>query len=291
MWLKLLYYWRHFRAQLFKAQKVEDAPLCIAAVFKNEAPFLKEWIDFHLQQGVGKIYLADNYSDDQPEVILQPYIEQGQLCLVKTHSRAMNTLIQARELNRLIRLIKQEQGSKTWLAVIDIDEFLFHPKGLKINQILKKRAGEKLAAVVVNWLMFGTSGLKELDPNTPMIQQLTWRAHFSLGEHKMVKPIMYLANCDGFLEGPHRPFARRAAKFKYSDGELYDWKKPKIKHQPLRINHYWYRSETYYNTMKREKRRAFGDERQGKREQDHIKACNYERDTTILNLVMGKEDG
>lgn len=286
MRFKLLYHWRKFWAGLQKAKPVQkSAPLCIAAVFKNEAPFLKEWIDFHLAQGVQRFYLADNYSEDDPENVLAPYQERGQLFLSKTASTEMDARIQAQELNTLLKLIEAKEGAHVWLAVVDIDEFLFNPKATSIPETLKPFEEQNLAAVVVNWLMFGHSNLPYLDPNKSMLQQLSWRAHVSLGEHKMVKPILYLANQAGFIEGPHTPIVKGKARLIHANGVDYQAANPQIIHAPLRINHYWYRSIDYYESEKRAKRRAFGDERSGKREADHIKACNYEEDKAILKVM------
>ena len=285
MWLKLLYKLKEIWASLFSSVEVEKAPLFVAAVFKNEAPFLKEWLDFHLAQGVQQFYLADNFSDDHYAKVLEPYLKSGQVYLHKTRSGAMNTRLQAQELNRLLKVIALAEGKHVWVAVIDIDEFLFNPAGEKARALLSRFKGQNIAAVFVNWLMFGTSNLAQLDAEKPMLSQLTWRAHASLGEHKMGKPILYLANSFGFLEGPHLPFRRGASKVVYANGKEYSPKDPQIQHEVLRLNHYWYRSEEYYNTEKREKRRAFGDRRSGKREQDHIKACNYEQDFSIQKLL------
>jgi hypothetical protein len=285
MWLKLLYKIKEIWASLFSAKEVEEAPLFVATVFKNEAPFLKEWLDFHLSQGVKKFYLADNFSADNAAAVLAPYIAAGQVFLQQTLSSKMNTRLQAQELNRLLKIVNLVEGKNVWLAIIDIDEFLFHPNGQKLVMILNRFKGERLAAVFVNWLMFGTSRLPTLDASQSMLKQLTWRAHKSLGEHKMGKPIVYLANVLGFLEGPHLPFRRGDSKIVYSNGQGYSAKNPQIEHEPLRINHYWYRSEAYYQGEKKRKRLVFGDERSGKRELDHLRACNYEEDKTILELL------
>jgi len=284
MRLKLLYKVKELWASLFAAKAVEEAPLFIAIVFKNEAPFLKEWLDFHLAQGVKQFYLANNFSDDNYAEVLEPYILAGQVYLHNTQSSSMNTRIQALELNRLLEVIALAEGKNAWVAILDVDEFLFNPEGKKIRSILGAFQGEKIAAVFVNWLMFGDSNLAKLRPNKSMLSQLTWRAHASLGEHKMGKPILYLANSFGFLEGPHLPFRRGASKIVYADGSDYSPQNPQIKHDTLRINHYWYRSQEYYDGEKRRKRLAFGDERSGKREADHIKACNYEEDYSIQTL-------
>jgi hypothetical protein len=285
MRLKLLYKFKEIWASLFSAMEVEEAPLFVATVFKNEAAFLKEWLDFHLSQGVLKFYLADNFSEDHATAVLAPYIAAGQVYLHKTLTGNMNTRLQAQEVNRLLKVVHSVEGKRVWLAIIDVDEFLFHPKGQKLGVFLNQFKGNKIAAVFVNWMMFGTSKLSCLDASKAMLKQLTLRAHESLGEHKLGKPIIYLANVQGFLEGPHLPFHRGDSKIVYSNGQEYSPEDPQITHDPLRINHYWYRSEDYYRGEKKRKRLAFGDERSGKREQDHLKACNYEEDKTILELL------
>ena len=49
--------------------------LAIVAILKNEAPYIKEWIDYHLLAGVDHFYLYDNESEDNLKEILQPYID------------------------------------------------------------------------------------------------------------------------------------------------------------------------------------------------------------------------
>ncbi len=284
MWLKLLYHLKKWRASLATAVTVEEAPLFVVAIIKNEAPYLKEWIDFHLARGVRQFYLADNGSNDRPESVLAPYIEAGQVYFHKTRKTDWSIRLQAVELNRLLRAIALAEGKHVWVAAIDVDEFLYETEGLKLSRFLQRFKGAEIASISVNWLMFGTSGVKKLAPNRPMLAQLTKRAHVSLGEHKIVKPILYLANSLGFLEGPHYAFAKGEAKDIYSDESPFLPSDPQIKHAPLCINHYWYRDEAYYNAEKRAKRLAFGDERSGKREADHIKACNYEEDRRMIDL-------
>ena len=51
--------------------------LAICAMFKNEAPWLKEWILYHHEVlKVDHFYLYNNDSTDQYKEILQPFIDQ-----------------------------------------------------------------------------------------------------------------------------------------------------------------------------------------------------------------------
>ena len=49
--------------------------LCL--IFKNEAPFLKEWLDYHLTVGVDHFYLYNNNSDDDFKKIVDYMIEKS----------------------------------------------------------------------------------------------------------------------------------------------------------------------------------------------------------------------
>lgn len=255
----------------------------MVTIIKNEASYLKEWLDFHLAQGVKQFYIADNGSNDNPEKVLEPYIEAGKVFFSSTKRQGWSIRLQALELNRLLRNISLVEGRHAWVAAIDIDEFLWHTDGKKVSNFLQSFKGKMIASISVNWLMFGTSGIAKLDPQKSMLEQLLMRAHVSLGEHKIVKPILYLANSSGFLEGPHYAFAKGDSLDLYSDSSTYDPSEPQIKHEPLCLNHYWYRDEAYYESEKKAKRLAFGDERAGKREADHLRACNYQEDRRILD--------
>ena len=51
--------------------------LSICAIFQDETPYLKEWLEFHLMAGVQHFYLYNNNSTDNYLQILLPYIKSG----------------------------------------------------------------------------------------------------------------------------------------------------------------------------------------------------------------------
>ena len=262
----------------------ENLPMVICCVFKNEAPYLKEWIDFHLKQGFQKFFLIDNRSDDNFREILKPYIENGTVRLLDSVHENMDTFIQAEELNAALPFIRKDTGEHCWVAFIDVDEYLFSVEKQAIAQSLNAFTGKKIAAVLANWLMFGTSGKQVLDRDKPLIEQLTSRAPVEHDEHGLFKPIAYLPNVYRFFEGPHRPIAMGESECFYSDGSRFQPEESKFIHAPLRINHYWYRSEEYYREHKLEKRKSFGDIRDKELEEWHVARCNEVEDVTILSI-------
>ncbi len=51
--------------------------LAVVAILKNEGPYLKEWLDYHLLAGVKHFYLYDNESPDNQAEVAKPYVEAG----------------------------------------------------------------------------------------------------------------------------------------------------------------------------------------------------------------------
>lgn len=281
---KLKYRRLSLRGKRQKAVSVvaENLPMVICCVFKNEAPYLKEWIDFHLKQGFEKFFLIDNRSDDDFHEVLKPYMKDGSVELLNSMNSGMDTFIQAQEFNAALPFIRKDIGENCWVAFIDVDEYLFSVEEKSISQILNSFTGKKVAAVLANWLMFGTSGKRTLDHSKPLIEQLTKRAPEEHDEHRHFKPITYLPNVYRFFEGPHRPIAMGDSRFYYSDGSEFQTEASKFIHSPIRINHYWYRSKEYYRKQKLEKRKSFGEIRESKLEEWHKARCNEVEDVEIL---------
>ncbi len=284
---KVGYRWFQFLSTMQRAIEVQPTfkNLSLCCVFKNEAPFLKEWIDFHLNQGFEKFYLINNSSTDAYREVLQPYIKEGIVKLSNSLHNGMSTMIQAKEFNRAMRNIMKEEGEHCWVAFVDIDEYLFSTEGVPVKKILSNFTGKQVAGILVNWLMFGTSSLKTLNGNSLMVKQLIRRAPLEHDEHRIFKSIVYLANAYRFFEGPHRPIAKGESQFYYSNGQVFDPSAEPHIHDPLRINHYWYRSEKYYYQQKLQKRKAFGDIRKRDLEEWHFKKCNEVLDMTILERL------
>ena len=51
--------------------------LSICAIYRDEAPYLREWIEFHRLVGVERFFLYNNGSEDDHLEVLAPYVEDG----------------------------------------------------------------------------------------------------------------------------------------------------------------------------------------------------------------------
>lgn len=238
-------------------------PLSICAIFRNEAPFLKEWIEFHKIQGVQHFFLYNHDSEDRFEEVLAPYILRGEVTLVDwSYSYTPGT---GREwvniqTNAYMDAIEKHREDSKWIAFIDIDEFLFCPTGESLVSFLSRY--EEYGGVCVNWLVFGTSHLEDIPEGDPMIE---WLTMCSLPTYKLSKRVKHIVRPDRVVGcftahafQYQRPFF--AVNNDYLPQDLAQKiNGPSICHDEIRINHYWTRTERYFRECKavsRQHRRA-----------------------------------
>ncbi|MHC1480554.1 glycosyltransferase family 92 protein [Frateuria aurantia] len=126
--------------------------LTICAIFKDEAAYLREWLDFHLLMGVEHFYLYDNGSLDQSQEAVAPYVAKGQVTLYAWPRRPG-------QLEAYNHCVFTHRHDCDWMACIDIDEFLFSPQARPLPEVLAAYADHP--GVGVNWVMFGSSGHRE----------------------------------------------------------------------------------------------------------------------------------
>lgn len=122
--------------------------LSIAAIMKNEKPYLKEWIEYHLLQGVEHFYLCDNDSTDNTKEYLSPYIKKG----IITYIYLPGTKQQQVCYDKIVNTYKDKTE---WLAIIDLDEYLVPLKANNMKSFLKEY--EDVSEVSLHWMNYGSN--------------------------------------------------------------------------------------------------------------------------------------
>jgi glycosyl transferase family 92 len=133
-----------------------DVYLSVCAIYRDEAPYLREWIEFHRLVGVERFFMYDNLSTDDHAAVLAPYVESG---IVVLHDWPLTERAQLPAYDDCVRRHRDESR---WIAFIDIDEFLFSPGGQPLPEVLPDY--ERWPAVGVNWAVFGPSGHERRPP-------------------------------------------------------------------------------------------------------------------------------
>ena len=145
--------------------------LAIVAIFKNEGPYLKEWLDYHLLAGVDHFYLYNNESSDDYKKILAPYVEKNLVTLIEFPGKVM-------QMPAYNDAINKYRFECRFMAFIDLDEFIFP----KTNRSVVEVVDEILSGVPnatglgINWQVFGSNGQKKADYSKGVLERFTRRA-------------------------------------------------------------------------------------------------------------------
>lgn len=138
--------------------------ISICSIFKNEASYMKEWIEYNLLIGIDHFYLYNNNSEDDYQSVLQPYIEKGVVTLTEWPDIPG-------QISAYKHWYEHYRQDTNWCTFLDLDEFLCPLKDVNIKDWLKKHYKYPLYAIY--WKMFGTSGITEPDKNKLVIEQYT----------------------------------------------------------------------------------------------------------------------
>lgn len=149
--------------------------IAICGIFKNEAPFLKEWIEYHEMIGVEHFYLYNNNSEDNFQEVLQPYIDRGFITLTDwPYDQA-----QMKAYKHFYETFRHETQ---WVSYLDIDEFFCPKKDVTLTEWLMKH--DKYPVILFYWRMFGTSNIIKHDYSKLVIEQffVSWRYYDTCGK-------------------------------------------------------------------------------------------------------------
>lgn len=254
--------------------------LAVSAIFRNEGPYLKEWVEFHKLVGVQHFYLYNHCSEDNYAEVLAPYIERGEVELLNVGQGLTRpniiewNLLQGSSYTQALR---KATGVCKWVAFLDIDEFLFPTEPIGLVEVLREYEG--YGGVGVNWLMFGTSGVEKISPNDLLIERLTRCAPLDYSTNLHIKSIIrpeFVAE----IKNPH--FANYYPGFFQVNTDHLPYSgpfSPYVQVNKLRINHYWTRDEDYFCRFKVPRRTQWG---WGEGVYDMHKILNLHKDTHIL---------
>jgi hypothetical protein len=206
--------------------------LSICAIYRNEAPYLAEWIEFHRLVGAERFFLYDNNSTDDHAAVLAPYVAAG---VAVVHEWPPHPGQQS----AYDHCLGEYGGESRWIAFLDLDEFLFSPSHRPVSELL--RDYERWAAVGVNRATYGTSGHKE-KPDGLVIESYVMKWPGPASIKSIVDPSRTVRCLN-----PHA-FAYREGDFAVDEheGQIEGWFTAEFTLDHLRINHYYTRSEAEF---------------------------------------------
>lgn len=257
--------------------------LALTAIFHNEAPYLKEWIDFHRLVGFEYFDLFDHMSTDAPEKVLKPYIDQGIVKLTRWPMSYSNvyewTEVQCLAYDRAIHWAKSK-----WLAILDVDEYLFPVEGTLIEAL---KPFEEFGGVCVNWQLYGTSNVAKIPQGKKLIEMLNWKAPKLQVGNQHVKSIVRPERVKGFENAHSATYKEGFFQVNTNKERFEGCLSPTIETDLIRINHYTLRDEHYLVTQKIPRlEKWWPDERKSiDAWKSHFSPMNLVEDRTIHRLL------
>lgn len=227
----------------------EKYDLACAAIFRNEARFLKEWIEFHKTVGVKHFYLYNNLSEDDYLTVLSPYIASKEVELIEwpyesSSIEEWNPI----QCSAYMDAIHRALGKAKWVAFIDTDEFIVPKKGYNLAHLLKNY--EDYGSLSLNWQVFGHSNVQKLNSEDFLVEKLTLKGEPFMQGNLHVKSIVqpkWVKTC----YNPHFfKLKNGLEQVTPSKTPFYGPKSPTIDIEIAQINHYWVRDIEFMENVK-----------------------------------------
>lgn len=213
--------------------------LAVALIVKNEAPYMKEWVDFHRKQGVSHFFIYDNESTDNLHEVLKPYIDSGLVTCRIIRGRVRQRDAYNMALNQCRR------RKIKYMAILDADEFLFVRKGGSnlydfVDHFMTSH--ENAGGLAVNWCVFGASG-HVTKPEGGVLENYTMRAaddyHVNLHVKTICDPLKTM--CFGHVHFPI--YCKDFYNFDETGEKVIGPFTRAVHFENIRINHYLTKSK------------------------------------------------
>lgn len=263
--------------------------LSICTIFQNDAPYLREWLEFHKLQGITHFYLYNNNSSDDYLSVLRPYLQNREVTVVNwpyTYGNGQHKKWIKIQSGAYKHCIKHYGKETKWLAAIDSDEFLFCPSGEKLPQFLKRY--ERFGGLCVNWLKFGTSHVEEIPRGDLLIEHLCHCYPQEDKNNRFFKSIVQ-PECVKDCKSAHFFLFKKNFFAANVNGEpispLWGSRTKKIYLDSIRINHYWTRTAKYFREVKLASRIRRRNHFTIEQQQNEAEKSNQATDNAILQFV------
>lgn len=220
-------------------------------IFRDEAPYLKEWIEFHRLAGIEHFYLYNNLSKDNFIKVLQPYIDKKIVELIEWPNESSNQAEwDAIQIAAYNDALKRAKSKTKWLAIIDSDEFLFPVKEESLKTFLKSYEKKSIGGILVSWVVFGTSKISKIPEDKLLIETLVYSASGGSDHFKTICRPKHVSH----VCSPHYVIYKEGYHHCTPSGQM----PPFIEIDRIRINHYWSRDEWFLNNIKIPRRHLLG---------------------------------
>lgn len=221
--------------------------LSIVATAKDEGKYIREWVAYYKAICEDKlhIYLYDNDSTDNMKEQVQDYIDEGLISYIPFPGKNKQFVIY----NDAVKRVKEETR---YMAVVDIDEFIVPTKEENLTDFLVRTIESKpnAAGVAINWMLYGSSGIKKMQPGL-VIETFLKRSVEAHWGNTHVKTICNPRLVNNYISS-HYPLYKSGCWNIAPNGKRQRlWWNKKVDWSIASIHHYFCKSEEEYMIKQR----------------------------------------
>jgi len=229
--------------------------LSICAIFKNEHPYILEWLAYHRCLGIKHFFIADNISTDGSSELLKAL---EKIHVIKHYPYPTENGVPP-QIGAYNALLASADDDVEWIAFIDADEFITptnYEKGLK--ELFSLLEDEHISAVALNWAVYGSS-CSIIPENSLVIERLNKRANKDHPVNLHYKSIIKKKDTVSAGKTPHE-FTLQENKFYIkTSGDIVNENhglSKSVDWNIARINHYVIKSKAEFISKKAARGRA-----------------------------------
>ena len=137
---------------------------------KNEGPYVKEWLDYHLLAGVDHFFIYNNGSPDNQSEVIKPYADAGLVTYIDYPGKA-------RQYEAYNAAARDYKFFCRYMAFIDGDEFIFPKIADNIVDVVDEILADKpnAGALGINMMGFGSNYQDKADYSQGVMERFTRR--------------------------------------------------------------------------------------------------------------------
>jgi hypothetical protein len=208
--------------------------IAICAIFKDEAPYLLEWLAFHKVIGVDHFVLYDNGSVDGGADVIRGSGLAGHVTLIAWSDRPG-------QLSAYRHFHANHARDFTWAAFIDLDEFIVPAAGSSIRDILLRTEYDRYSDILLNWLVFSASGHARR-PDGLVVENFTRRLRDDAEGNRHVKSLVRTKDLVRIGSTPHIFDCSGPTCNTRGETVMSYAVQPAVCHNVMAINHYFTKS-------------------------------------------------
>lgn len=223
-----------------------DAPqrgyVAACVVARDAHVDIVEWVHYHLKLGIWPIYVFDHGSIPPMSGVLSSYVQSK--TVVYHYFTTFQHATEKPQLYAYDRCLKEYGAKHTWIAFLDVDEFLVFKKGPPVQSLPSLlQLYEPYSALAVHWILFGSSGYT-IRPSKGVLRSYYKCLPLEHDQHLFIKTIANTKCTLGTSHSPHVFIHNCSTPVVRTDvSPVTGPKASNVMHDTLALHHYAIKSE------------------------------------------------